>query len=455
MKKKKKRRVSRILLLVLTVGICLIGWNYLKPMLVVNAETTYESYTVETGSIVNTMSFSASLALSSSETLTSSEDTTVRKIFVEVAQKVSKDGKLMQLANGEIIRAGIDGTVNDISVSVGDKVAENTTLAQVCNLTDMKVIIQVDEYDIDKISVGQNCTVTILSLDRSFDTQISHISRVSSSSRAVAYYTVTAQATVPEDILPGMQASVSIPSAEATDVTVLDMSALSFDDEKKPYVLKKSADGSYEKITIEAGLNDGLKVEIKNGLEVGDVVYIESGVEAVKQMFSFISLYKAVAGETVVINDMSRMDRFLSGDMPFEGGEIDFSNMPEGFNIEGMGQMPGMSASDGEVPADGEVPSATAAPSDGSDLQAGDGNVPDMSNMPADAQGDMPFGQFDGEGGNVPPDMSGMGSEGERPDFTADGSGESIQPDGRTFQSPPTSMNEGKDNLEDGGETNE
>jgi hypothetical protein len=47
-------------------------------------------------------------------------------------------------------------------------------------------------------------------------------------------------------------------------------------------------------------------------------------------MFTFASLYRAVFGDTVVVNDMSGMGRFARGSMPF--GEMpegmDFNNMP-------------------------------------------------------------------------------------------------------------------------------
>lgn len=337
MRKRKKRRIVHVLVLILLVAVGFIGWNYLKPLVVESSETIYDSYTVETGDITNTMSFSASVALLYSETHAATAETTVRKVYVEQSQKVNEGDKLLQLASGEMIKAGIDGTVNEIAVEEGDKVYPNTSLTQICDLENMQVSLRVDEYDIDKVSVGQKCTVTIMSLGLSFETEIAHINRISAASGNVAYYSVTAEVKVPENVLPGMQATVTILSAEANDVPVLDMNALTFKD-KEPYVLVKSADGAYEEVSLEVGMNDGLMVEIKSGLSVGDEVYTIAGTESVESLFTVQDIYNALVGETVVINDMSGagMGRFGSGEMPFGDMTFDPENMPEGFDLIDM-----------------------------------------------------------------------------------------------------------------------
>ena len=46
----------------------------------------------------------------------------------------------------------------------------------------------------------------------------------------------------------------------------------------KSYVKVKEADGSVKKTQVVTGFSDGVNVEIVEGLEVGDVVLIESKV---------------------------------------------------------------------------------------------------------------------------------------------------------------------------------
>jgi multidrug efflux pump subunit AcrA (membrane-fusion protein) len=349
MKKKKMRRGVKALIFALFVIAALIGWNYLQPIVMTSAAPVYESFAVEAGSVAKAMCFSASLSLSNSEMVTAGGKTSVKQIFIEKAQPVSEGDRLLQLATGETLSAGIDGMINDIFVSVGDNVNPGALLVHIVDIDDMKVSIQVDEYDIDKVSVGQSCTVTVIALNRSFDTAISHINRVSSSTGNVARYTATAEVTVPEGVLPGMQASAAIHSAEASGVPMLDVSALSFDKYKNPYVLIKNADGGYDRIDIEVGLSDGLRVEVVSGLSAGDVVYAIAGTESAEPLFTFASLYMAAFGDTVVINDMSGTGGLMRGDMPFV-------EMPEGVEFINMSVPPeGITGANRQMPS-GDLP---------------------------------------------------------------------------------------------------
>ena len=101
------------------------------------------------------------------------------------------------------------------------------------------------------------------------------MNRVSASTGAVASYTVTADIDAPENVLPGMQATVTIPRESVAGVSILPMAALSFDENGAPYVLVEDGAGGYEQTNVETGLSDGMYVEIVSGVESGDVVYVQ------------------------------------------------------------------------------------------------------------------------------------------------------------------------------------
>lgn len=319
--KKKKRTLKRVLKWLLTLVIlgvvALIGWIYLVPMITADAVTVYQSYTAETGDINTTKSFSATLSVKKSETFSSGEECTVRDIYVQSGDEVKKGDQLILLSTGELFTASFDGVVNEIRVKEGDWLWPNFQVVQICDLQHLEVSMDVDEYDVEELSVGQTCTVSVISLGINFDTVIAHINRVSQSSGTVAFYSVTCDLTVPENVLPGMQATVTLPSDSVTGVTVLDMAALAYDDNKTPYVLEKQSDGTYKQVSVETGLSDGMKVEIKSGLSAGDTVYAVTGTESVKAAVSLEDIYKAIVGQTTVINDKSS-DR--SGRGTFSGG---------------------------------------------------------------------------------------------------------------------------------------
>lgn len=326
----RKRHIGRSLFgLLLAVAIGFWAWNALSPMLATEAETSYEAYTATVGDVLTTKSFSASLDVLNSETHTNTSDevTSIREVYVEGGQSVQKNDKLLLLKDGTLFRAGLDGVVNDMRFGRGDWVWRGVTLVQVVDLEHLQVTLMVDEYDIDKVAVGQTCTVTLVALDLSFEAEIAHINRVSTAASGVAYYEVTAELPVPPQVLPGMTASVTIPSEEARGVTTLDMAALSFGADGQPYVLLKNGE-SYEERVLQTGLADGMHVEIQSGLAPGDVVYKAYREEQTEGGFSPGKLYRQIVGEKVVINDRSGAAR--PGAMP--SGQPPMQPSPTGGN---------------------------------------------------------------------------------------------------------------------------
>ncbi|MGI1659271.1 MAG: hypothetical protein ACRKFN_09860 [Desulfitobacterium sp.] len=63
-----------------------------------------------------------------------------------------------------------------------------------------------------------------------------------------------------------MTAEVKLLNNQATGVVTLPMAAIQFDDQNKPFILKKDATGTAVKTEISTGINDGTIVEIKDGV---------------------------------------------------------------------------------------------------------------------------------------------------------------------------------------------
>ena len=444
--KRVRKWAFRLGALVLVAVAGWIGWDAIRPLVMADAVTVYSAYTVEEGAIETDMSFSATINVRSRQSAYASADATVQTIFVEDGQQVEKDDKLIQMSDGEIVRAEIQGTVNEISVRQGDTVLEGDALIDICDLQDLEVAITVDEYDIEKISVGQTCTVTVLPLETSFETQISSINRVSESPGSVAYYTVLANFTAPEQVLPGMQATVSMDSNRVEDAVVLDMNALAFDEENKPYVLSLQADGTYEPVYVEVGINDGMKAEIVSGLEIGDTVYAVSGTETPEAGFSIQKIYNWIVGENVVIRESGRQGQ--QGAMDETGGEIP----------AGMEQM---------TPPDGEMPARagqTASPGNAAAAESEQTEAADSNTAAGDEQTASPGNEAAAESEQTEAADSKTAAGDEQmalPDNeTAAGAGQTPPSDGQGRQSPGLqsqgeAMNEEDQTLVQGGEDNE
>lgn len=389
---------KRVALLAVVAAVCLAGYSYIYPMAAGAEKTVYASYTAQTGDIATTMSFNAQISAIHTETLQNSGEATVSNIYVTQDQAVKAGDKILDLSNGETLKAGIDGTVNEIAVAKGDWLRRSQGLVQIVDFTQLQVDLSVDEYDVQKVYKGLPCTVTIISLGLDIETKIDHINLVSGSMGNVASYSATARLDAPENVLPGMAATVTIADEEALGVTTLEMAALSFHEDGTPYVLIRQADGSYQEREVETGLSDGMRVEIVSGVEPGETVWAVAGTEAAQE-FSLGKLYASLVGQTVVIQEGERSrdtNRSFSQDWTLpEGGE-----MPEGMEAPAGGEMPeGMEASQGsQMSEDRTAPAGAATSEDTEDAQsagnsAGTEGPTGVRQPGAGQQGGRPTGQ--------------------------------------------------------------
>jgi len=273
-KKKWRRRLKKWIALAIVLAL-LAGAFYLfaLPALRASATTTYDKYTAVVGTISNSMDFTGAIAAKNSEVLTASSAATVRKLYVSEEDEVREGDRLLRLSSGETLKASFDGVVNAINASEEDGVVAGASLIQIVDFKNLRVSMRVDEYDISKVSVGQACSVTVTALNLTFDSKLTHINRMPSSSGSTAYYTVTAEVANADGALPGMQVKVTIPEEEAVDAVILNKDALSFDMRNSAYVLMQNGAGGMEQIYVETGVDNDNFVEIVSGLKAGDEVY--------------------------------------------------------------------------------------------------------------------------------------------------------------------------------------
>ncbi|MBO5537232.1 MAG: efflux RND transporter periplasmic adaptor subunit [Clostridia bacterium] len=270
--RRKNKKKKKIWLVILVLALCLAGFA-LSRNLTAKEGQKMRMVTVERGTIETYKSFSATLNVENSETISNTEGvTTIKELYVKAGQLVSKGDPLVMLGTGKVYEASIGGTVNEMRFKKGDFIWPNVTLVQVSDLEHLEVQIQVDEYDVKKVEVGQKCYVTIVPLSMEIETVITHVNRMSASNGRVAYYPVTAKLEVPDSVLPGMTVSVRMADDRAENVLTLPLAALSFDEDGKPFVYGKDGD-NMKKIVLETGLSDGMQIEILSGVTEGEQVY--------------------------------------------------------------------------------------------------------------------------------------------------------------------------------------
>ena len=153
-----------------------------------------------------------------------------------------------------------------------DYIMEETELCTLTPYDTAEINLTVDELDISRLSIGQPVTVTLDALPgQSFDGSITLIDPNGSSAGGDTKYTVTVSIARTQDMLEGMNASVTAELACHDGLLLIPAAAL-YEDAGGTYVYTgtdKNGEPS-EPVAVTTGLSDGTNVEITGGLSDGD-----------------------------------------------------------------------------------------------------------------------------------------------------------------------------------------
>ncbi|MBC2581651.1 biotin/lipoyl-binding protein [Clostridium sp. DJ247] len=143
------------------------------------------------------------------------------------------------------ITSSIDGVISTLNVKEGDTIdSNNKAIATITDLTQMQVILPVDELDIDKVKVGQKATIGVDSIkDKTYDGVVEKIAQTGKTTNNVTTFDVTVSVSNPERIKPGMNANVTIAIESKENVLTIPVEAL-IDRNGKHFVMVPSSDGT-------------------------------------------------------------------------------------------------------------------------------------------------------------------------------------------------------------------
>ena len=197
------------------------------------------------------------------------------------ALEVIRDGVSKTNAKGSstLVRSTITGLILDIPVKVGNSVIQantmndGTTVATVANMKDLIFDGNVDETEVGSLVEGMPLTITIGAIpDYKSDAELEYVSPKATENNGANQFQIKAAVKVEGDkmIRSGYSANAEIVLETVTDVLSLVESALEFDGDDTYVYVPKGED--YERVKVETGLSDGVNIEIKSGLSLGDKV---------------------------------------------------------------------------------------------------------------------------------------------------------------------------------------
>ena len=221
-----------------------------------------------------------------------------RLSYDKARQSVASSRESVQKAQTNLgyatITSPIDGVVLSKSVEEGQTVAasfntpELFTIAQ--DLTDMRVIADIDEADIGGVKEGQRVTFTVDAFpEDKFDGQVTQVrQQATTSSNVVTYEVVISAPNKDLKLKPGLTANVTIFTLEKNDVLAAPAKALRFmpneallsegqkiEDVDAPQKVWTLEGNTFKAHAVETGTTNGMLTEIVSGISAGTEVLVD------------------------------------------------------------------------------------------------------------------------------------------------------------------------------------
>ena len=202
------------------------------------------------------------------------------------------------------IYAPMGGTISKLSVEIGERVVGTTQMAgtemlRIADLSQMEVLVDVNEIDIIRLAPKDTATIEVDAYPgRKFKgvvTQVANSSKNSGTATAdqvtnfevkviilpESYTDLLAQSNIP--FRPGMSASVSIQTEQKDNILMVPLQSIttrkgisdSLDTSTEmlqQIFVYNSEKGSVDVVCVETGIQDMQNIEITKGLEKGDLI---------------------------------------------------------------------------------------------------------------------------------------------------------------------------------------
>lgn len=267
-KKKLRRRIIAAVVLVLLIGTAATLF-LLRPK-----DAAFTEETAKSGDIATYYSFGGNIEAKERQSVLADTMMQIKTLKVKEGDAVKKGDVLAETTMGGKIQAKIDGEITTIYVEESAQLMAGAPVMDLVNYDELQVTIKVDEYDLGTIQAGKAVTATINALDKDVKGTVSKVSREAVTMNGVSYFTASVDLEKDASLLVGMSAEVKLLNQEVKGVATLSMKALQFDNENKPYVYVKNAEGKTVAKAVTVGINDGVTVEIKDGVKAGDTVFL-------------------------------------------------------------------------------------------------------------------------------------------------------------------------------------
>jgi HlyD family secretion protein len=226
--------------------------------------------------------------------------------YQKARQAVASSRESVQKAQTNLgyatITSPIDGVVLSKSVEEGQTVAASFNTPELFNiaqdLTDMRVIADIDEADIGGVQEGQRVSFTVDAFpDDKFEGQVTQVrQQATTTSNVVTYEVVISAPNKDLKLKPGLTANVTIFTLEKNDVLAVPSKALRFmpneallkkgeqiEDIEAPLKVWTLEGNTFKAHKVETGTTNGMLTEITSGISEGTDVLVDFKISGGEQ----------------------------------------------------------------------------------------------------------------------------------------------------------------------------
>lgn len=303
-----------VVVVVAAAGYGVLHWRHSRSVPAAGQARPVSTYTVQAGNLQSTVSGSGSTAAVRDQNLVFGTSGQVVSVAVKDGQKVTAGQVLAQLDDTQaqlsvtkaqqtydadliggsknqvqqdklsldaakqelqktLLTAPFAGIVSDVAIQSGDYVSASATALRLIDPSQYLVDVDVDETDIAKVKLDQNALVTFDAYkDLRLGGHVTKIGYAPKNSNGVVLFPVEITLDKVDDRLrPGLTAEADVVVEQARDVPLVPIESIT-EVGNRQMVTKVANDGSQQRVPIETGLSNGLFVEVKSGLQVGDKI---------------------------------------------------------------------------------------------------------------------------------------------------------------------------------------
>ena len=182
-----------------------------------------------------------------------------------------------------LIRSTIDGLILDVPIKEGNSVImsntfnDGTTIATVADMNDMIFRGNIDETEVGRLHEGMPVKITLGALQNMiFDAELEYISPKGVEENGANQFEIKAAIHVPDSVTvrSGYSANAQIVLERAHQVVTIPESTIEFsNDSTFVYLLIDSVpEQKFNRQPVTIGMSDGIQIEIKQGLNLGQKV---------------------------------------------------------------------------------------------------------------------------------------------------------------------------------------